>query len=150
MGGRVGESFGIPSWTQLPHTTYPTYLSIKWSVGYLKSRLCSQAEETLKALATFQKNWGKKLGGMCDIKDRHLLKCLLTRTGAFRLDLQGARLHLVAGCEFFFSGSFSSSKDVTVYLKVGAQLLVLRERCRQRREALMPFRLKEVCTVCVR
>lgn len=31
FGGRVGESFGIPSWTQLAHTTtYPTFWSRKW------------------------------------------------------------------------------------------------------------------------
>jgi hypothetical protein len=41
-------------------------------------------------------------------------------------------------CEFFFSGSFSTSRDVTVYLKVGAQLLVLKS-IGKRQEALLAF-----------
>lgn len=69
--------------------------------------------------------------------------------GPFQLDLQGARLHLFAACEFFYSGSFSTSKHVRIYLKVGVQLQVLREHCQQRREDLLPFRLKETCIVCV-
>ena len=73
-----------------------------------------------------------------EIKDKRFFKNLLTRARVLRLDLQGARLHLFAVCEFFFSGSFSTSKYVTVYSKVEAQLLVLREHFWQRWEAPSP------------
>ena len=79
-------------------------------------------------------------------------------------------MHLIAVYEFFFSGSFSTSEDVTeleshltplagsnlpipppipltevesgLYSKVGAQLSVLRERCQPRQETFTPFRLR--------
>lgn len=86
-------------------------------------------------------------------------------------------MRLIAVYEFYFSGSFSTPKDVTkldshltplagsnlpipppipctevesgLYSKVGAQLWVLRERCQPRQHTFTPFRLKETGIVCV-
>lgn len=108
-----------------------------------KSKLCPQSEEIPRALATFQKHWDNTLCVcmrvcVCEIKDRGLFKNLLISMREFQLDLQGARVHVFL-CVFFYSGSFSTSKDVTVYLKVRAQLLLLRECCQPMQEALSPL-----------
>lgn len=82
-----------------------------------------------------------------EIKDRNhfflnLLLLLLTR--AFPLDIQGTRLCLFffLYVKFFFSESFSTSKGVSVDLKVGALLLVLGNIGSRGRRPLSPLDIR--------
>lgn len=49
--------------------------------GTLEGRLYPQSKKTPRELATFQKHWGKKLGGG-EIKDRRFLKKSADKDGA--------------------------------------------------------------------